>query len=451
MKNNLLLVLLFSGLFSPLAFAQKRLSPGLRPYTENPSNALVKSLHRAGFDLPATTPADNKPAANRNALQLDSTRTFNAYGLNGSGDSTPVLRSTYQYPQPGVKVEFNAQYENNQWQMLDRITLTSDDQQRLVEVLAEAFDAETQSFQPDSRIKIYPHEDSPELIDSAFTYLWDSTLMDWHIILSNRYVFDAEDKVLETYTSLDYFGDPVIFKEVYTYDANGDNNRIEEFAILGNEVVPSSQTEIMYADHKPIEVLVLESDGLSFFPKNRTNYAYTLFGAVRKQMNFEWDDSEGKWYLFQTIEYAYDNEQRLGSKETALLPKGLPESHEIVIFAYVEGENLSQEWVLIWNDDLFDWVLDSKKFYYYEGLVAVNPGPVSTQSLEILPNPTAGITRLHLEGPARIQVYDASGALVSNEEYHPENLLNLTHLPNGLYFVTAQSETAVYTGSVVKQ
>lgn len=86
---------------------------------------LWESLHRAGFDLPATTPADNKPAANRNALQLDSTRTFNAYGLNGSGDSTPVLRSTYQYPQPGVKVEFNAQYENNQWQMLDRITLTS--------------------------------------------------------------------------------------------------------------------------------------------------------------------------------------------------------------------------------------------------------------------------------------------------------------------------------------
>lgn len=40
MKNNLLLVLLFSGLFSPLAFAQKRLSPGCGPTLKTLSNAL---------------------------------------------------------------------------------------------------------------------------------------------------------------------------------------------------------------------------------------------------------------------------------------------------------------------------------------------------------------------------------------------------------------------------
>ncbi|MBK6997947.1 MAG: T9SS type A sorting domain-containing protein [Lewinellaceae bacterium] len=455
MKNKILPIILFLSLIGQTAFSQKRFSQGLYPYTENLPHTMVKSMHRAGFEvagMAALTPSANNVASTRNVLQLDSTKTFYGYGLNGVGDSTPLYRTIYAYPQPNTKIETEFEYINDNWLQVYRATLTSDDQERLVEVFAEAFDAETQTFIPDSRIEVFPHGDSPELIDSAFTYLWDSTILDWHIILSIRNKFDAQDeRLVESFSSIDYFGDPVIFQELYSYDANGDNHLIEEFAILGSDVFPSSRTDLMYVDHRPIEVLVSISDGISFFPQNRTNYAYTLFGAVRKQMNFEWDVALDKFHLGQTIDYSYDNAQRLSAKETALLPQNAHETRERILYAYVEDENLYLEWGFVWNDDLFDWLQDSKKYYYYDGLVGVQPSPVQAQNLEISPNPTSGLVQLKLDGPALIQVYDAHGAMVGSAENRSDNLLNLIDLPSGLYFITARSENEQYVGRLIKE
>lgn len=452
MKAYFMPLLLWALALAPLA-AQKQLPHSLHPYAANWTYTLVKAMHYAGFDMPTMPASIPVPTVGKraNPFQLDSTKTFYGYGLNQPGDSTPLFRTVYQYPQPNKKVENNYQYDNGAWIKVDRAVLTRDNQQRLVEVVAEAFDTTSQSFRPDSRLVIFPHGDSPELIDSFFTYLWDSTLLDWHIILADRNRFDAQDRLIESIHSLDYFGDPAIFQETYSYDANGDNHLIEEVAILGNDTLPSSRTDIHYVDHQPIEVLISASDGTSFLPQKRTNYAYTLFGAVRKQMNFEWLVAEQKWYLFQTIEYRYDNAQRLSTKVTAHLPLNAPETQELTAYAYVEDENLYSEWYFIWDDDLFDWIQDSKKYYYYDGLVSVQPDPIITKPLRMWPNPTVDAVRLQLNEPASVHVYNNTGDMVHSGIYQPDQWIPLTGLPSGLYAITARTEKGIYTNKVVKE
>lgn len=452
MKNRLLIASLFLALLGQTAFAQRRLSPSVQQYAENWHYTLVDAMYRAGFDMPTKAPRPQMAALgaqDRELRQLDSTKTFYSFNQPMPGDSLPLSRTRYQYPAPNVKIETNDHADVEGWKPINRATIHSDDQQRLTSILAEAFDPQIQSYQPDSRLEIFPHGDSEVLIDSFFTYLWDSTIMDWHLIMASRNVFDNEDRLLESINSIDYFGDAVIFKEYFSYDANGDNHLIEEYAILGNDVFPSSRTDIDYVDHLPIEALVSITDGTSFIPQKRTNYAYTLFGAVRKQMNFEWNS--GVQHLYQTIDYAYDNQQRLSTMQTTHSPLGASESRFLVAYAYVAEEDLYTEWAFYWDDDLFDWKSDSKKYYYYSGLVAVQPDPMGAQPLVVFPNPALDFARLQLKLPAQVQVFDTNGSLVLSAEYRPDNLLNLSELPSGLYFIAARSEDEAYAGRIVKQ
>lgn len=450
MKRIRISIFLIWALSSNMTFAQRTLAPGLQPYAANLTYTVVKALHRAGFDMPSMVAPAAKGAAPRSVLQLDSTKTFYGYNLNAPGDSTPLFRTIYKYPFDDTKIEVDYMFENNAWLPQAQTTLVSDGQQRLVEVLAEVYDPVTQKYNPDSRLEIFPHGDSPEHIDSFLTYLWDSTIMDWHIILSVRNAFDAQDHLLESVSSFDYFGDPLIFREVYSYDANGDNHLIEEFAILGNDEFPSSRTDLVYLDHRPIEVTLSVFDSLGLSPQNRDNYSYTLFGALRKNLKFEWNAANGTWYLYQTIEYNYDNAQRLVGKETAYLPSGAPEEREFVYYVYIDGENLSLEWFYLWDEDQFDWVLDSKKHYYYKGVTSVRPDPV-TRALAMWPNPTSGLVQFALDDDAAVQVFDAAGHLVQSRLVQSGQTMDITMLPAGIYSVTARQEANFYTGKIVKQ
>ena len=70
--------------------------------------------------------------------------------------------------------------------------------------------------------------------------------------------------------------------------------------------------------------------------------------------------------MFKTTDFAYDNAQRLSTKTTDM---HLVEEREAISYGYIADKNLYVEIVLNWDDDLFDWVLVGKKYYYYAGFV----------------------------------------------------------------------------------
>lgn len=446
MKNNHLLPLLLM-LVTNSVFAQKQLPR----HAANWTWTLVKSMHRAGFDMPTMPYAATPSVQSRSPLRLDSIKTFYAYIPGPAGDSLPLFRTTYTYPQTDTKIETDYQHTGADWLALSRTTVKADALGRLILAEAEAYDPDAETYRPDSKLEVYPHGDSPELLDSFFTYLWDSTVLDWRIILSVRNTFDAQDRLLENLSSVDYFGDPAIFKEVYSYDDNGDNHLIEEFAILGSDIFPSSRTEIDYVDHQAIEVLYSESDGINFYPVNRTNYAYTLFGAVRLRMNFQWDVVSQTFKMNQRIEYGYDNAERLASRINKLIEANGAETRDLTTYAYVEDENLYSEMYLLWDDDAFDWKLDSKKYYYYDNALAAGVPPGKAFDLAIWPNPATSLVRLSLPETGAVQVFDAAGRMVLARDLQNAQALDITALPAGVYVLTAQSEGALYRSKMLKQ
>lgn len=452
MKNNSFLLALFLTLTATTAFSQQQLPASLRPYAVNLTYTLVKSLHRAGYDMPtmAARPV-HQGVSQRNVLQLDSTKTYFGYNLNGPGDSTPLSRTIFTYPSDNVKVEADYQYENGAWTPLSRSTFISDSQKRLVEVLAETFDPGSQGYVPDSRLEIFPHGDSPELKDSVFTYAWDTVAMDWAPFIIIKNTFDDQNRLQESLSQVNYLGDPLVFQDVYSYDANGDNHLIESFIQQDGAVFPTERSDLAYADHLLIEIAVSSFDGVGFQPQSRANYAYTLFGALRLIMNFEWDAAINNYRMIQRIEYAYDNAQRLSSEETTFMNPNAADERYLKVYAYIQDENLSQEMGFFWDDDLFDWILDTKKHYYYNGLSVVDPLPGVARDLAAWPNPTVGVVQLTLESDASVQVFDLAGQLVQSRQMQPGQALDLSALPAGLYVVTALQGADYYTGRIVKQ
>ncbi len=255
----------------------------------------------------------------------------------------------------------------------------------------------------------------------------------------------------ESVSNFDFNGTQVLFKDVYSYDANGDNHLIEQYALFDGFELPSGRVEITYADHLPIEEVVFVSDGFDFYQTERNNYAYTLFGALRLHMNFDWNAVTEKWDLTQRIEYGFDGQQRVASIQGIYYAENGAETRDLITYAYIQDENLSLEMFFNWDDDLFDWVLDTKKHYYYNGLVSVNPDPGKALALQIVPNPTVDAVRLTLENEALVQVFSHSGQLLQSRLVQPGQMLNLVDLPAGIYQVMAQQGTDYYIGKVVKQ
>ncbi len=451
--KNLVLPALLWALATSHSFAQKTLPPSVANFSTNWTWSVKKLFDAGGFNLPVV----GEKQGNRQGvdarianLQLDSTILFSNY--TGGADSTAVSRTTYAYPATGTVVQTEWFYETEGWLPLNRSTLISDERERLVETFSEMFDPATQAFVPDSRLEIFPHGDSPDLLDSVFVYAWDTNLNDWQRLMSILNGFDDEDRLAESLTTIDVFGQPLTFKDVYLYDDNGDNTLITSFLLDGGLEIPANQVVIEYENHLVTLVTAMVFDGFDFLPQSRNAYEYTAFGKDSIVTSFEWDTAANDWSNTQTVFYSYDDEQRVMLKETHLFELGGGESREQLAYRYEEGELLALEETYIWDGGGFYFLTD-RNYYYYSGegpSSVYNPLPIST--LTMYPNPTTRFVLVDLAEQVSVQVFDPTGRLVQNYPERPSGItLDLSELPAGIYSVRAVTEDKFYAGRLVKQ
>jgi len=451
MKNSLL-ALIWAIAIIP-ATAQKTLPSNVMPYIANWNHTTTKALERAGFEVEKHHPATTTPltAQNRSGgLQLDSTITYYGY-VPGLQDSTPIFRTTYQYPQPKLEIETVFQMENNAWLALYRSNIHKDALGRIVEVYAEANDPDQNEFVPDSRILIYPHQNSLDLIDSFFVFGWDQDAAEWMLLFLTQNQFDGSGRLLESISSFDYFGEQIILKDVHTYDANGDNTLIVQYAVFEGVEFNTARQDLEYQNHLLVQAT---SSSVDLFgevaPYSQERYVYTNFGKVQQHNSYEWSYDEEDWVQTGAVLFAYDNVQRVNSMETVVYTAGEPDQRDLETYAYIEDEHLSVLATYFWTGDEF--MLSDREYYYYSGGTSSSPEPVfAALPLSFSPNPTQGSARLNLTEPSLVQIFDTHGRLLNSGEYQPGTLLNLNDLPNGLYIVTARTAGELFMGRLVKQ
>jgi len=448
MKNSLLLALLWAICFIA-ASAQRTLPPSLRPHAANWHYTAVKALHQAGYDMP--TLHNGSVSQRSNGLQLDSTKTFYGYGLPTPADSTPLFLSTYRYPQADTKVETNFQYENGVRQKVNRSTSTSDQQGRLTEVFAEIFDPAANGYRQDSRLDIFPHGTSQTLVDSFFVWQWDTTAMEWALLIANKNTYDAQDRLLHGLSIVDVFGQSVTFGDSYTYDSKGDNNLIESYALIDGIEYPSGKTELTYADHLLTQSIVFEiDDNGKYLPQSKSEYSYTPFRREEVGKTYQWSFDKNDWVQSGEYLHTYDAAQRLTLRENHIMYQNAPEDRERFVYQYKEGNLLALEEAHFWDGNVF--YLSDRKHYYYSGGSSASREPeLRAQPLLMQPNPTTGMLRLNLQESANIQIFSNTGQQIRADFFEPQGTLNISDLPSGLYFVVARTETGVFTGRVVKE
>ena len=448
MKNSLF-ALLWAITLMPVT-AQKTLPFGVKPYVASLDQKVVKSLKQVGFELSSNqTYAAPATAQQRSGeLQLDSTKSFFGYDVVGTDDTIPFQRTIFEYPSSSLEIQTDAQFDNDHWVTLSRSNISRDNQKRIVEVLSEAFDEEKGGFVPDSRAIAYPHEDDQTLVDSFFVYGWDTLAMDWLLLFYNLNKYDAQDRLVETIASFDYFGQPLLIKDVYTYDVNGDNTLIETFALFGGAEIPTEKQELSYQNHQVEQAITFAQDGAGgLSPALKITYAYTSFGQQAQVNTYNWSLAANDWVQTEGDTYEYDNAERVKSRKNVIYNQDGVEEHTLAKYDYVEDNKLHSEAYYYLSGTTY--FLDNRKFYYYSDGTLANETP-DVLPLTVSPNPTTDLARLNLEAPALVRIFNTQGELLGSKNYEANSSFNVTDLPNGLYFITAISEKGQFAGRLIK-
>jgi hypothetical protein len=297
---------------------------------------------------------------------------------------------------------------------------------------------------------MFPHGDTPDLLDSFNTYIWDAGVGEWFLAFKGTTTYDAQDRITETNNYLYFLGGEQLFRENYTYDANGNNILIEEVAVFDGTEYPSGLTQNTFANNQLTEIVVSVHDGIDWVLQNRATFTYTYFGAVETEFSYEWNFDSLNWEQIEAVVYEYDDQQRIDARAKSFLHNDAPNEYELIHYAYVEGDDLALETIYLRNENEPEWTLDSKTYYYYNGTTAVTPLPTKALAMDVYPNPTTGRIRIGFDAEADVRVFNASGKLLQTAILQPGQELDLTALPAGMYYLTARKESDYYAGKVFK-
>ena len=455
MKLLLLPVLSWTMAISQ-TFAQKQLPASIQSYAVNWSYAVKDMLSASGYEVPGEKSnvdlvqhIDNRSEE----LQLDSIISYFGYGIN-LNDSTPLLRNVFTYPEPTVQVVVEYFYDQDHWTALRRTTLRTDDLGRMEETIAESYDSESGVYMPESFIRLYPRDNSLELVDSFFIYEWSATDKNWDRQLAVWNQHDELNQLTESKSAIEIFEVPYLFLDRYRYDDSGKLMVIHQFFLDGGVEISAGKKEYLYKGHLLFnETTYVDNGSEGFLAQSKIEYAYNNFNIVEFAKSYNYDLDKQDWILLRVDAYGYDEELRVNLKEvTASVGEGIWDRRQTRI-NFVTDEYVASEEDYVYDTNLETWLLESKKYFFYDQLSAVEPDvPEANDDFFMYPNPSTGIVQIKLAGDVTFYVYSLSGQLVQKYQMTGgEKKLNLSHLPAGLYQVMAKSGEELFYGKIIMQ
>ena len=453
MKRFFLPVLSWTLAMSHL-FAQNQLPLSIQDYAVNWSYSVKQMLEIGGYEVPGPHAEFNlvpEIETRSEELQLDSTITYFGYG--SSGDSTPLFRNVYTYPQPGVEVITEYLFDLELWTPLTRTTLIRDDQDRLISATGQSYDDASGMFVPNSLIEMFPHDNTEEA-DSFFVYAWNTETQDYDRQLAVWNIFDASNRLSESTSSIEIFQIPLTFLDRYVYSAEGDLTFIESYTVDGGSKILAGRQEFWYVDHLLTTATTLISEGPNgLIPENKVEYSYTGFRKEELIETYEFDREKNDWRLLQVNGFTYDDEERVILQEDIVSDEQGIFSRSKKTLTYVREEYPASESRFYYDNDLEDYVLEDKKIFYYDGLVAVEPeDPVVADAMFLYPNPSSGMVQVKLPGKVSVHIYTIGGQFVQKYYMAPGgNILDLSFLPAGIYQVMAKSDEDYFSGKLLIQ
>ena len=447
MKRFMLPVLTWTLAISQL-FAQQQMPKEAHYYVTELSATSQHLLAIAGL-LDTASDENGQLEYRATDLRLDSTETFHLYSPL---DSVPQAMSWYMYPQDNATVNIDFGWDVDHWFISNRTTTLTDELGRIVDVISQRWDAAAQTYIPESRLEVFPHDDSHVLIDSFFVSTWDSTGT-WSREFSTWNEYDNNDRLLESASEFVFFGETLSLLDRYHYISNH-LDKVETFQVFEGEEMLGSVTFYLYQNDVLWVTMTNVAAGIGeLVPESREEYTYNAAGLLELQNHYLYDFEKQDWKFYGSDSYIYDEQGREYLHEVVSIDEVGIITRQLTTSDYIQDEHLAMLTNAVYDNNIEDWAILDRTFYHYSEVVAVDPEiPADAESLIMYPNPSMGSVNIDLDDAATVYVYSFNGQLVTTTTVDGRNhTLDLDMLPAGVYQVRAATETAHYAGKLVKQ
>jgi hypothetical protein len=232
-------------------------------------------------------------------------------------------------------------------------------------------------------------------------------------------------------------------KEDYSY-TNNNNTEIVEFEWNGNSWEYKEKTIMDYdANNMFTKVVYLEYNSTtnSWDNNDSTNYTNQSMN-IDYYENYEWSGTA--WEKSEKDDFTHDNNY---ASSDLLLPNVYTEDEEILsYFTHMLNH------VAIYEGDGSNWELDIKANFYYSEININSIEKNNTPSISITPNPTTGNFYINnINSTLKVEIYDISGKQVKKLILNESNLIDISELNNGLYFIViTDNKNVTFTKKIIK-
>jgi len=382
------------------------------------------------------------------APQLDSTVLYSGYSLGN--DTFPLEKNVFEYPSTDVTVTTEFVFFD-EWFPNSRATQKQDNLGRLLEMHGEVFDTDTETWQPESRMHVYPHGNSMVAYDSIRLEIWDADAAIWTTTLRTITAYDAHNRPTATYTYTNFAGPEIALLDTFQYNASGDNHLTEQ-SILENGVwTVYNRIESVFSQNREIRRTTSAVAGPgTFFPTNTVETTYDAAGNPVLVQSSDFDFFTNEWVLIEKVERGYDSQNRLVFIKTENYATLAPAANRLD-YSYLDGQHLAVEVYSEKDTATQQWVVRDKTYYFYSGTTSSHDISIG-EPLQISPNPTTGLVRLAVESSQiQISVLGMNGNRVTaGSSNQTGNEVDLCNLPAGVYYIIVQEGRERRVGKVVK-
>ena len=324
--------------------------------------------------------------------------------------------------------------------------------------------------------------DAHNNMTSELYQFWNGST--WEDSSKNTYIYDANNN-LTSDIEQSWNGSAWVnsLKDIYTYDAS--NNRTSELyqSWNGSVWVNSMQITNIYDANNNLTSLLWQFWISDVWENTELDtYTYDANNNLTSSLYQSWNGSS--WENSQQDTYTYDANNNLTSRLAHTWNGSAWVNYLQSLFTYNANNNLISEFGQSWNGNAWvnywqylynydvdnfpqsysykDWNITGTKvtsgdsaYYYYHTVLGINDLMAQNGNLTVYPNPAS--TQITIEtstSPAQSQlsIMNLNGeALITRQITEPKTQIDISSLPNGVYFVRVTNDKTIVTGKIIKQ
>ena len=299
-------------------------------------------------------------------------------------------------------------------------------------------------------------------IEQSIIYFWETGTSSWVQYNKQVFEYDIDDYlVLRKNYDWDDFSNAWAYTHKYEYTNNISGN--PELLLIyysinnGSTWTTSNKTEFTYnaTDNLILQIFYLwEEDTQEWEFTDKNEFDWDEFGNRILEKRYHWDPILTDWQLMFMTENVYNASSTLlmvawyyYNEDIGMVVGDFKKSFELN-----ENGKYAVSSEFIWDETTDDWKLNIKGFYHYSLITNIEDN--REHNIVVFPNPVTSelAIRLANAGIVKFGIYSLSGTLLlEGSGFRQTNVVNVFHLPDGVYILRIDAGNGVYSRQFIKK